>query len=160
MPKSPGDPTVNDEQDYVEDGVGPLEDTGVFVAEGQPDAPESVSTRTHNRPESLPDDPLKQLRRQAPDHPPVELTDSRLPPYLGLAVALSAAVAIALMLLAVGATLLVGVAGQGDQPGAASTQERAATRRADLPDEIQGVKVRRGLKSTEPEPLPPERTDP
>jgi len=161
VPKPPRDVSVSDEQEYVEDGLGPPEDTDVFTRDedaAQPERPLPAESRPINQPAARGDDPLQQLR-----HPEPSTRSGREPPrWMGLAVGLFTAAVVAFALVVLFGVGLAGLLSDGQAPEAAPAAAAPAPD-ADAaeapPDRIQGVKVRRGLKGSG-KTLPPKKRDP
>ncbi|MEO0600665.1 MAG: hypothetical protein AAF211_04460 [Myxococcota bacterium] len=164
MSKPPRDLKVTDKGEYVEDGLGPAEDTDVFSKgddEVAPEPPPShLDVGSPNEPAAHPDDPLKSLRHQAHEHASDgEKRRKRVPGWMGLAVGLATASVVAFALVVFAGVLLASIGDDGTpDPPARPAQARQP---AEPPDEIQGVRVRKGLKrSADEEPLPPKKREP
>ncbi len=162
MSKPPRDLKVTEQGDYVEDGLGPAEDTDVFSKgehEPQPERPAHLDEVSRNRPEEHPGDPMHHLRHHGSGH---DRQRKRVPGWVGLAVGLVTAAVVAFSLVVLAGVLLSGFG----EDGASAVSAPAAPAQVEVeveepPQEIQGVRIRKGLKrGPEEEQLPPKRKEP
>ena len=162
MPKPPRELTVSEERDYVADSGGPVQDTDVFSRgeeDVQPDRPAHIDAGPRNQRPDKPEDPLKGLRKQASRHT-TPVVDRRTPRWLALAMGLATAGIVAATVVVFVGVFLAGAFGDGDAPDAVPDVP-VTPAPEELPDEIDGVEVRRGLKgSSGDRELPPKKREP
>lgn len=146
MAKESRDLRVSEEQSYVADGSGPVQDTDVFSkadSESEPVRPAHIDARPRNRATPKPGDPLSDLRRRAVAHAP---SGRRTPPWLGLALGMVVAGLFGVGLV-FGITTLMSEPVPEGAPAVTAPPPPSEGNAKPEPKSIQGVEVRRGLNS-------------